>query len=124
MIRPIVANMTLVLDLHLWRQVSAAHRVGLWRSCYNSCERSGFSASLPNLDLESCQMVIGVQRRESTPERWQSAFARARKENVQVRQLVGSGGWIATSGTNARAAYELDVTAGYVHGCACPAASF
>jgi hypothetical protein len=39
-----------------------------------------------------------------------------------VRQLVGSGGWIATSGTNRLAAYELEVTSGIVHGCACPAA--
>jgi hypothetical protein len=74
--------------------------------------------------LERFSMIISMQRRESTPERWQAALARARKENVQVRQLVGSGGWIATSGTNTRAAYELDVTAGYVHGCACPAASY
>jgi hypothetical protein len=62
--------------------------------------------------------------REATPERWRAAIARARKEGVEVRQLVGSGGWIATSGTNRRAAYELEVTAGYVHGCACQAAAF
>ncbi|MBW3631859.1 MAG: hypothetical protein KY456_02405 [Chloroflexi bacterium] len=67
-------------------------------------------------------MVLGMPRRESTPERWQAALARARKEGVEVRQLVGSGGWIATSGTNQRAAYELAVTGGIVHGCACPAA--
>jgi hypothetical protein len=69
-------------------------------------------------------MVLGITRRESTPARWQAAVARARKEGVQVRQLVGSGGWIATSGTNQRAAYELAVTSGIVHGCACQAASF
>jgi len=69
-------------------------------------------------------MDVSISRRESTPRRWQAAIARAQKEGVEVRQLVGSGGWIATSGTNVRAAYELDVTAGYVHGCACPAASF
>lgn len=39
-----------------------------------------------------------------------------------MRQLVGSGGWIATSGANHDSAYELEVTAGVVHGCACPAA--
>ncbi len=59
-------------------------------------------------------MVLGMPRRESTPERWRAALARARKEGVEVRQLVGSGGWIATSGTNQRAAYELDVTGGVV----------
>jgi hypothetical protein len=73
--------------------------------------------------LEQLTMVLGITRRESTPERWQAALARARKEGVEVRQLVGSGGWIATSGTNQRVAYELEVTGGIVHGCACPAAS-
>ena len=67
-------------------------------------------------------MAQEMTRRASTPERWQAALARARKEGVEVRQLVGSGGWIATSGTDRRAAYELDVTSGVVHGCACPAA--
>jgi hypothetical protein len=67
-------------------------------------------------------MAQEITRRASTPERWQAALARARKEGVEVRQLVGSGGWIATSGTDRRAAYELDVTGGIVHGCACPAA--
>jgi hypothetical protein len=69
-------------------------------------------------------MIPEPTRRDSTPERWRAALARARKEGVEVRQLVGSGGWIATSGTNRRAAYELEVTGGIVHGCACPAASF
>jgi hypothetical protein len=67
-------------------------------------------------------MAEETHRRASTPERWQAALVRARKEGVEVRQLVGSGGWIATSGTDRRAAYELDVTGGIVHGCACPAA--
>jgi hypothetical protein len=67
-------------------------------------------------------MITEFRRRESTPERWQAALARARKEGIEVRQLVGSGGWIATSGTNPRAAYELAVTSGIVHGCACLAA--
>lgn len=69
-------------------------------------------------------MILEFKRRESTAERWQAALARARKEGVEVRQLVGSGGWIATSGTNGRAAYELAVTSGIVHGCTCEAASY
>ena len=69
-------------------------------------------------------MAQDTNRRSSTSQRWQAALARARKEGVEVRQLVGSGGWIATSGTDRRAAYELDVTGGIVHGCACPAALF
>ncbi len=68
-------------------------------------------------------MVLMIPRRAATPARWRAALNRARSEGVEVRQLVGSGGWIATSGTNPRAAYELDVTAGIPHGCACPAAA-
>ena len=70
-------------------------------------------------------MMIGAIRtpREATPERWRAAMRRAEKEGIEVRQLVGSGGWIATSGSDRRAAYELEVTGGVVHGCACPAAS-
>ncbi|MBA2595485.1 MAG: hypothetical protein H0V00_02555 [Chloroflexia bacterium] len=67
-------------------------------------------------------MILRIPRRKSTPERWQAALARARNEGVEVRQLVGSGGWIATSGTDRQLAYELAVTGGVVHGCACPAA--
>lgn len=68
-------------------------------------------------------MNLEKSRRESTPERWQAALKRARKEGIEIRQLVGSGGWIATSGTDTRTAYELEVTGGVVHGCACPAAA-
>jgi hypothetical protein len=89
---------------------------------YNTDVRSGDCVFSPNLEWSGEIMVLGMPRRESTPERWRAALARARKEGVEVRQLVGSGGWIATSGTNQRAAYELDVTGGVVHGCACPAA--
>ena len=67
-------------------------------------------------------METRLQRRQSTLPRWQSAVARARKEGIEARQLVGSGGWIATSGSDQRAAYELAVTGGIVHDCACPAA--
>jgi hypothetical protein len=68
--------------------------------------------------------MLGAFRapREATPERWRAAMRRAEKEGIEVRQLMGSGGWIATSGTDRRAAYELEVTRGIVHGCACPAA--
>ena len=61
-------------------------------------------------------------RREASPERWRAALGRAEQEGIEIRQLVGSGGWIATSGRDRRSAYELEVTAGVVHGCACPAA--
>ena len=67
-------------------------------------------------------MESPARQRQSTHQRWQQAVARARKEGVEARQLVGSGGWIATSGTDQRAAYELAVTSGIVHDCACLAA--
>ena len=59
--------------------------------------------------------------RQATPERWQAALARAVAEQVQVRQLAHSGAWIATSGTVANVAYQMDVTNGIAHGCTCEA---
>lgn len=61
----------------------------------------------------------GRRVRPATPHRWQSALRRALDEQVQVRQLVGSGLWIATSGTDATAAYATDGVA-----CDCKAAEF
>ncbi len=43
--------------------------------------------------------------RRATPERWQVALKRAIAEGVQVRQLAGSGAWVATSGSDTVAAY-------------------
>lgn len=57
--------------------------------------------------------------RTATPERWAIALARALAEGVQVRQLAGSGQWIATSGRDAGTAYGLAVTGGVAHGCDC-----
>ncbi|MDP9364857.1 MAG: hypothetical protein M3Q10_11655, partial [Chloroflexota bacterium] len=59
--------------------------------------------------------------RAATPERWQSALRRALLAGVQVRQLAGSGQWIATSASDSAAAYELDVAGGYVRACTCTA---
>ena len=64
---------------------------------------------------------VANRPRRATPERWQAALRRALEENVQVRQLVGSGAWLATSGTDATKAYELTVVNGVVRGCRCPA---
>lgn len=55
--------------------------------------------------------------RHDTPERWAAALARAVSEGVTVRQLAGSGAWIATSGTDADVAYVVSITA-----CECRAA--
>jgi len=45
--------------------------------------------------------------RRDTPERWQAAAKRAAAEGVTVRQLAGSGAWIATSGSDITIAYEV-----------------
>lgn len=46
--------------------------------------------------------------RAATPERWQAALQRAIDNDVQVRQLAGSGQWIATSARRANLAYLTD----------------
>jgi hypothetical protein len=58
-----------------------------------------------------------LTQRHATPERWQAALKRAIAEGVQVRQLSGSGQWIATSGSREQVAYEVDGD-----GCSCEAA--
>ncbi len=62
--------------------------------------------------------------RQATPERWQAALRRALAEQVQVRQVVGCGLWVATSGTDATKAYTVQVSNGIAHGCECPAGDF
>jgi hypothetical protein len=50
----------------------------------------------------------------TTPAKWQELFAKAVREGVQVRQL-GSGQWVATSGTDNAKAYAVSL-----HACECP----
>jgi hypothetical protein len=57
--------------------------------------------------------------RASSRARWQKAAQRAISEGIQVRQLAGSGQWVANSGTDAAVAYEVDVTGNVAHGCDC-----
>ena len=57
--------------------------------------------------------------RTATPARWMQAAERAVAEGVQVRQLAGSGQWIASSGSDATVAYEVEVTGNVAHGCDC-----
>ncbi len=45
--------------------------------------------------------------RQATPARWQTALRRAFAEHISVRQLAGSGMWIATSCSDLAAAYEV-----------------
>lgn len=64
-----------------------------------------------------------TNRRAATHERWQKAAERAVKKNVSVRQLQGSGAWIATSATDPTKAYELEIRDGIVLSCACEASA-
>jgi hypothetical protein len=57
--------------------------------------------------------------RSSSPARWQKAAQRAMAEGIQIRQLAGSGQWIANSGSDATVAYEVEVTGNTAHGCSC-----
>ena len=65
--------------------------------------------------------MIGQQTRTrtSSPARWQKAAARAVAEGIQIRQLAGTGQWVATSGSDAATAYEVEVTGNVAHGCGC-----
>lgn len=65
--------------------------------------------------------MIGQQTRTrtSTPARWIKAAERAVAEGIQIRQLAGSGAWVASSGSDANAAYEVEVTDNIAHGCSC-----
>jgi hypothetical protein len=62
--------------------------------------------------------------RVPSPERWQRAASRALTERIQVRQVNSNGMWVATSGTEATVAYLLEILAGTVRSCSCPAGAF
>jgi hypothetical protein len=48
-----------------------------------------------------------------------NAAERSVHEGVQVRQLAGSGQWIACSVSDDSVAYEVEVTGRVAHGCGC-----
>lgn len=52
-------------------------------------------------------MIAPKTVRTSTPQRWRAALDRAVSEGIQVRQLQGSGMWVATSSTDPNTAYEV-----------------
>src|SRR5688500_4530450 len=64
-------------------------------------------------------MAQQMQTRTSSPVRWIKAAERAIAEGVQIRQLAGSGAWIASSGSDSTIAYEVEVTGNVAHGCGC-----
>jgi len=47
------------------------------------------------------------------------AAERAVHESIQLRQLAGSGQWIASSGSDDAVAYEVEVTGTVAHSCGC-----
>ncbi len=69
-------------------------------------------------------MTTTMARRPATPARWQAALQRALAEGVQVRQVVGCGLWVATSGSDPSKAYAVQVRDGLAYGCECPAAEY
>jgi hypothetical protein len=60
-----------------------------------------------------------TRTRVENPARWIRAAERAVAEGIQVRQLQGTGQWIATSGSQTGLAYEVAVTGNVAHGCDC-----
>src|SRR5690606_1785572 len=52
-------------------------------------------------------MVSRSTTKKNTMDRWHAALVRAIAEGVEVRQLAGCGGWIATSGSDPETAYEV-----------------
>ncbi len=60
-----------------------------------------------------------TSRRTSTPIRWLQALERAQRGGLQLRQLVGSGAWVATSERDQEAAYMVTE-----YECECFAAEF
>ena len=57
--------------------------------------------------------------RANSRARWMKAAERAIAEGIQLRQLAGSGQWIASSGSDDAVAYEVEVTGKVAHGCGC-----
>ena len=62
--------------------------------------------------------------RVASPERWQRAAERALAEGIEVRQVNSSGMWVANSGAHSNVAYVLEIVAGVVRTCSCPAGEF
>jgi hypothetical protein len=62
--------------------------------------------------------------REATPARWVRAAQRAIDEHIEVRQINANGMWTASSGSNPKVAYVLEIVAGVVRSCSCPAGAY
>lgn len=71
--------------------------------------------------MQSSESASASEGRKATPDRWQDAARRAVAQGIHVHQVNDSGAWIATSGTNPTGAYTIEVVAGVVRSCSCPA---
>jgi hypothetical protein len=70
------------------------------------------------------QQMQTRKTRQASPERWQRAAQRAIAERIEVRQVNATGMWTASSGSDPKLAYVLEVVAGVVRSCSCPAGEF
>ena len=70
------------------------------------------------------QQMQTRRNRQPSPERWQRAAQRAVAEHIEVRQVNANGMWTASSGSDPKLAYVLDVVAGVVRACSCPSGEF
>lgn len=70
------------------------------------------------------QQMQTRRTRQATPQRWAKAARRAIAEHIEVRQVNANGMWTASSGSDAKVAYVLEVVAGVVRSCSCPAGEF
>ena len=70
------------------------------------------------------QQMQTRRTRQASPERWQRAAQRAIAEHIEVRQINANGMWTASSGSDPKLAYVLEVVAGVVRSCSCPAGEF
>jgi hypothetical protein len=70
------------------------------------------------------QQMQTRKNRQASPERWALAAQRAIAETIEVRQINANSMWTATSGSDPKLAYVLEVVAGVVRSCSCPAGEF
>jgi hypothetical protein len=70
------------------------------------------------------QQMQTRRNRQASPARWAKAVQRAIAENIEVRQVNATGMWTASSGSDPKLAYVLEVVAGVVRSCSCPAGEF
>jgi hypothetical protein len=69
------------------------------------------------------QQIQTRKPRHASPERWQKAAQRAIAVHIEVWQVNENGMWVATSGSDPKVAYLLEIRNAVVT-CSCPAGEF